>query len=94
MTSGTMPVTHAASLSLLPTNGNDVAFTAETQRLLRVEAIRRAAMAFGMAALAGQAVDSGDYDQIDMMRFSLSELGEDLMKLADLFGQMTVQNAA
>lgn len=68
--------------------------TEATQRQLHTLAVGKAAMAFGINAMASKAIDSGDYEQIDMIRALASELADNLLQLASILGQIQIPDAA
>ncbi|HGM4965487.1 TPA: hypothetical protein ACKP0L_003816 [Pseudomonas putida] len=89
-----LPTTQLNALAITP-DGTIVLFTEETRTQLYTHAMRKAAHAQGINAMAAQAIDSGEYDlHADMIQMAAAELAENLKTFAEIIGQMRIQPAA
>lgn len=81
--------------SLALTQGTAIiVFTEETGAQLYTAVLRRAAAAEGIDAMATRAIDTGDFDSIDMIQAAASEMAEALKDLACMIGQMKPSTTA
>lgn len=88
-----LPITHRNALAITP-NGTIVIFTEETRSQLYTLALRKAASAQGIDAMASRAIDTGDFDNLDMIQAAASDLADAMKGFADIIGQMQITPAA
>ena len=88
-----MLTTHRNALPITP-SGAILIFTEETKSQLFIELQRKAAAAYGIDAMAMRAIDTGDHDRIGMIQSAALELGDALLNLSVIIGQMQTPSAA
>lgn len=94
MTPGTLNTTHN-SMSALSLGTGILLLTEDTQRLICITINRKAAVAGGIEAIAARAIDTGDVDEaLEHIVNLAAELREELLKLANLTGQIDTSKAA
>lgn len=88
-----LPTTQRNALAIFP-EGTIVIFTEETRGQLYTHALRKAAQAQGIDAMARIGIDTGEYDlHADMIQHAAAELADALKGFAEIIGQMQIPPA-